>query len=69
MGTLLLIEAKLPKFLWTYAIMTATHIRNRCYVKRIDNTPYGLITGKKTILSQLHILVPYVTHITMMQRN
>ena len=40
MGRALLIESNLPKYLWTYAIMTATHIRNRCFVKRIDNTPF-----------------------------
>ncbi len=55
MGRALLIESGLPKFLWTYAIMTATHIRNRCFVKRINNTPYGLVTGVKPNLSLLHV--------------
>ena len=55
MGRALLIESGLPKFLWTYAIMTATYIRNRCYVKRIKDTPYGLITGVKPNLARLHI--------------
>ena len=35
--------------------MTAIHIRNRCYVKRIENTPYGLITGRKPNISKMHI--------------
>ena len=55
MGRALLLEARLPKFLWTYAIMSATHIRNRCFVKRIQNTPYGLITGIKPNVSLLHV--------------
>ena len=55
MGRALLIESGLPKFLWTYAIMTATHIGNRYYVRRINNTPYGLITGAKPNLTKLHI--------------
>ena len=55
MGRALLIESGLPKFLWTYAIMTATYIRNCCYVKRIKDTPYGLITGVKPNLAHLHI--------------
>ena len=55
MGRALLMESGLPKFLWTYAVMTATHIRNRCYVKRINTTPYGLITGIKPNVANLHI--------------
>ena len=55
MGRGMLIESGLPKFLWTYAIMAATHIRNRCYVKRIKATPYGLITGVKPNVAKLHI--------------
>ena len=52
MGRALLIESGLPKFLWTYAIMIATHIGNRCYVRCINNTPYGLITGVKPNLTK-----------------
>ena len=67
MGRALLIESGLPKSLWTYAVMTATHVRNRCYVKKIKETPYGLITGVKPNLKNLHmfgtICYPYVhTH-------
>ena len=43
MARALLIESGLPKYLWTYALMTATHIRNRCYVQRIKTTPYEMI--------------------------
>ena len=56
MGTELLIELGLPKYLWTYAIMTATHIQKRCYIKRIGNTLHGIITGIKPNLSKMHIL-------------
>ena len=55
MGRALLIESNLPKYLWTYAIMTATHIRNCCYVKQINETPYGFITGTKPNISGMHI--------------
>ena len=51
----LLLEAGLPKNLWTYAVMTATHIRNRCYSQRIKNTPYGLITGIKPDVARLQV--------------
>ena len=51
----LLIESKLPKSLWTYALMTASYIRNRCYVQRINSTPFSVITGKKPDLGTLHL--------------
>jgi len=35
--------------------MVATHIRNRCHVKRIKATPYGLMTGLKPNGVKLHI--------------
>ena len=64
MARALIIESKLPKNLWTYAIMTAAHIRNRCYSQRIKSTPYGLITGLKPNIAKLHIFgticYPYV---------
>ena len=55
MGRGILIESGLPKFLWTYAIMAATYVRNRCYVQRIKATPYGLLTGVKPNIAKLHI--------------
>ena len=55
MGRGMLIESGLPNFLWTYAIMPATHIRNCCYVKRIKATPCGLITGVKPNVAKWHI--------------
>ena len=55
MARSLLLQSKLPKSLWTYAVMAATHIRNRCYSQRIKDTPYGVITGIKPDVSKLHI--------------
>lgn len=55
MARALLIESKLPKFLWPYAINTAAYIRNRCFVQRIKDTPFHLITKITPDLSQLHI--------------
>ena len=55
MARSMLTESKLPKFLWTYAVMAATYTRNRCYNQRIMQTPYGLITGLKPDVSHLHL--------------
>ena len=55
MARSLLLEAGLPKNLWTYAVMTATHIRNRCYSQRLQDTPYGVITGKKPDVARMQI--------------
>ena len=51
----MLIESNLPKFLWTYAIMAAVHIRNRMYCQRIRDTPYHLLNGKQPSISKLHL--------------
>ena len=51
MGRSLLADSGLPKFLWAYSIMAATHIRNRYYCQCIRNTPYGLITQRKPDVS------------------
>lgn len=53
MGRCLLLEAKLPKELWPYAVMTAAYIRNRCYSERLKQTPYFVLTGKKPNLSHM----------------
>ena len=54
MARCLLIESKLPKFLWTYAVMTSVYIRNRCFVQRTKQTPFGMLTGKKPNLKHMH---------------
>ena len=44
----MLIGSGLSQNMWTYALMTAAHIRNRMYCQRIKDTPYHLMTGGKT---------------------
>ena len=55
MARCLLLEANLPKFLWTYAVMTAVYIRNRCFNSRLGKTPYEALTGKQPNLSKMHV--------------
>ena len=51
----MLLESNLPKQLWTYAVQTAAQIRNRCYSKRLEQTPYRVFTGKTPNLSNMNI--------------
>ena len=51
----MLIESRLPKHLWTYAVMAAAHIRNRMYCQRIRDTPYHLLMGKQPAINKLHL--------------
>ena len=55
MARCLLIEAQLPRELWTYAVMASAYIRNRCYNHRTGLTPYEVMTGKKPNLSSMHV--------------
>ena len=55
MARCLLIESKLPLNLWTYAVMAAVYIRNRCYSQRTKQTPYFLLTDKRPNISNMHI--------------
>ena len=55
MGRCLLIEAKLPKYLWTYAVLTASYICNRCYNVRLHKTPYEAFTGVKPSVQNMNI--------------
>ena len=55
MARCLLVDSKLPKQLWTYALMASVYIRNRCYSQRTKQTPYFLLTGKKPNISNMHI--------------
>ena len=55
MARSLLIESGMPKDLWTYALLTATYIRNRCFNRRFKGTAYGTITGLKPDVSRLHV--------------
>ena len=51
----LLLEAKLQKSMWPYAVMAAAYIRNRCFNVRLGKTPYEALTGSKPNLSNMHI--------------
>jgi len=55
MGRCLLIQAKLAKKLWPYAVMAAAYIRNRCYSKRLKQTPYFTLTGRKPNVSNMRV--------------
>ena len=55
MARCLLINAKLDKIYWPYAILTATYIRNRCYNNRIKKTPYQAFTDEKPDISNMAI--------------
>ena len=55
MARCMLIEANLPKFLWTYAVYTSVYIRNRCLNRRLGITPFEAVTGKKPNLSKMQI--------------
>ena len=51
----LILEAQLPKYLWTYAVKTAAYIRNRCFNSRTEITPYESFTGRKPNIANMHI--------------
>ncbi|CAB3996098.1 Retrovirus-related Pol poly from transposon TNT 1-94 [Paramuricea clavata] len=55
MARCLLLEANLPKSIWTYAVMAAAYIRNRCFNARLGKTPYEAFTGSKPDLSNMHV--------------
>ena len=43
MARCMLIESGLPKYLWTYAAMSAAYIRNRCYNPWITETTFKVL--------------------------
>ena len=54
MARCMLLDAKLPKYLWAEAINTAAYIRNRCPTKILsDKTPYEMWTGRKPHISHM----------------
>ncbi|PIK61473.1 hypothetical protein BSL78_01598 [Apostichopus japonicus] len=55
MARCLLLEADLPKHLWTYAVKTAAYIRNRCFNSRVQKTPYEAFTGIRPNVGNMHI--------------
>ena len=55
MAGCLLVQAALPKGLWTYAVMVAVYIRNCCYNHTLKKTLYEVFTGHKPNLENMHI--------------
>ena len=64
MGRTLLIESKLPKIFWPYAIMASAFIRNRCFTQLTKEKPFYMLTGIRPDVSKLHIFgtlcYPYI---------
>ena len=40
---------------WPHAVQHASHVRNRCYNDRTENTPYFMLTGRKPNLSKMWV--------------
>ena len=55
MARCLLTQANLPKNLWSYAVMCAVYVRNRCYNHRLKKTPHETFTGHKPNLQHMYI--------------
>ena len=55
MARCLLLESKLPKQFWTYALMTSAHIRNRCFNARLGKTPYEALVGNRPDISHMQV--------------
>lgn len=53
MARCMLIESKLPKMLWTYAVQTAAVVRNRCFNNRTKQTPYYMLTGRQPNIAKM----------------
>ena len=49
----LLLQSGLPKSMWTYALMSAMYIRNRCYNPRTKSTPFESFTGCKPNIAHM----------------
>ena len=62
MARCLLVESQLPKYMWSYAVMTSAYISNRCYNNRIGKTPFEAVTLKKPNLKICIFLVNNVFH-------
>ena len=53
MSRCLLLQAGLPKSLWTYAVLASAYTRNRCFNKNIGCTPFQGLTGRKPNISNM----------------
>ena len=55
MSRCMIIECKLPKYLWTYAVMSTVYVRNRCFNSRLGKTPFEVFTGRRPNVSSMYI--------------
>ena len=55
MGRCMLLDKKLPKELWPYAVHTAVYTRNRCLSSRVNRTPFEALTGRRPNISNMRI--------------
>ena len=53
MARCLLVQSGLNKNMWTYAVLTAAYVRNRCFNQKIESTPFEQITGKKPNIANM----------------
>ncbi|GAB1598795.1 hypothetical protein Ahia01_000156700, partial [Argonauta hians] len=55
MARCLLLESGLPKMLWSYAVMAAAYIRNRCYSHKHNSTSFEVVTGRRPNISNMRV--------------
>ena len=55
MARCMILDSDAPRYLWTFAVMTAVRIRNSCFNQRTGQTPYFLLTGRKPNLKKMKI--------------
>ncbi|KAK3716454.1 hypothetical protein RRG08_057377 [Elysia crispata] len=53
MARCLLVQSGLNKNMWTYAVLTAAYIRNRCFNQKIESIPFEQIIGKKPNIANM----------------
>ncbi|RUS73520.1 hypothetical protein EGW08_018705 [Elysia chlorotica] len=53
MARCLILQSGVPKTLWHYAVSAASFTRNRCYNKRLNLTPFEVVTHKKPNLKDM----------------
>ena len=55
MGRCMLLDKKLPKELWPYAVHTAVYTRSRCLNSRVNRIPFEALTGRRPNISNMRI--------------
>ena len=54
MARCMLFKYNLPKTLWTYAVRYAAYVRNRCYSRQLEKTPFEKFCSKIPNVSKLY---------------